>query len=197
MVELKIPGNAATRYAAVLAARGIELRQLSQLAVSLLDECDMRSSHRQVLKASGVLLTGLENEEAFNTAAAPPSTPTASGTAAADSTATDDDDDAATAEEAHLVVSAELDGARALAPSLKGNTSLSARNLRDNELDVMGATAVADARLDQVVPRARAAADPLLVAPRPHAQRLADRILRAEERAQRVAVGAHALARHL
>ena len=112
MVELKIPGNAATRYADVLAARGIELRQLSQLDVSLLDECDMRSSHRQVLKASGVLLTGLENEEAFNTAAATPSTPTASGTAAADSTATDDDDDAATAEEAHVVVSAELDGAR-------------------------------------------------------------------------------------
>ena len=113
MVELKIPGNAATRYADVLA----RARHRAAAAISARRLAPRRVRHAEQPSAGaqgerGVLLTGLENEEAFNTAAATPSTPTASGTAAADSTATDDDDDAATAEEAHLVVSAELDGAR-------------------------------------------------------------------------------------
>jgi 23S rRNA pseudouridine1911/1915/1917 synthase len=57
LVSLKIPGNAATLYAEKLAARGIgSAHQLAALSTAELDACKMTTGHRQLLKASALLL---------------------------------------------------------------------------------------------------------------------------------------------
>ena len=53
MVRLKIPGNAATRYAEALAERGVKSEdELCGLDKAILDACEVRSTHRPLLKAS-------------------------------------------------------------------------------------------------------------------------------------------------
>ena len=119
MVQLKIPGNAATRYAEVLAGRGIgTMEELATLSPALLDACEMRSAHRQVLRASRVMLA-VEAQTATAPAAAASATPSQTAAveigvkrqdaADADADADPDADDDATQS---FTVGSQLAGAR-------------------------------------------------------------------------------------
>ena len=56
MVQLSIPGNAASEYAELLAERGVRgASELGSLSAGLMDACRMRRAHRDLLRASSVL----------------------------------------------------------------------------------------------------------------------------------------------
>lgn len=112
MIELKIPANAANRYAEWLAADGVRSeRELPTLAQAKLDACDMRRPHRQLLQTGGVLL-GPDSDSPLPVAPLPPEAParpgrqSAAAPAAAAPVAEADDDVQL------LTVGDELGGAR-------------------------------------------------------------------------------------
>ena len=113
MVQLKIPGNAATRYADILAERGVSMpEQLATLSQPLLNACEMRSEHRQLLRASAALAAA-ESTAFDETPTITNVSPSVGTSAAAEVDVDADDADDKQEGEGHtLLVGAELDGAR-------------------------------------------------------------------------------------
>ena len=94
MVLLNIPGNAATLYAETLASRDVSTaEQLTKLSNEDLDACDMRGSHRQLIKSSGLLLRSEESSQAADPLPPTAAPPAASADASDESLSGEDEGD--------------------------------------------------------------------------------------------------------
>ena len=122
-IGLNIPGNSATHYSEVLAEREVGVADLANLPPALLDACDMRSGHRQILKGSSALLVALSGglEPSLTAASATPPRnafddapppPVPSAPTLADSSPDNGGGDATADEEQAFVVSAAQAGSR-------------------------------------------------------------------------------------